>query len=92
LTVDLVEAERAKSELLLRELGLLLLLHPEQTGYPSRTREREDTSGYLQVLRAYGLAEKHRLVNTKQPRSPISAITAVLRYMTHLTAEGLHNL
>jgi hypothetical protein len=43
------------------------------------------------VLRAHGSVKKHGPVKTKQHGSSISTIT-VLPSMTHLTANGLHDL
>jgi hypothetical protein len=90
--VDLVEAERAKSKLLLEELRLSLSLPPnDHTRQLSGTGEGEDAGERFQVSRAHGSAETHRPVKPKQYRAPISTIT-VPPSITHLTADGLHGL
>lgn len=59
-TVHLVEAERAKSKLLLQELGTSFSLPPDQQiRQHGGTRETEDAGDSLQVSRAHGSAEKH---------------------------------
>jgi hypothetical protein len=87
-----VEAQRAKSELLLKDLGLSL--HSplnQQTRQHSRTREGQEASEHHQVSHTHGSAEKHGSVKTKQHGAPISTAT-VPPSVTHLTANGLHDL
>jgi hypothetical protein len=91
-TVDLVEAERAKSELLLKDLGLSQSPPPDQqTRQHGGTRKGEDAGEPPHVTHAHGSAEKHGSVKTKQHGAPISTAT-VSPSMTDLTADGLHNL
>jgi hypothetical protein len=90
--VELVEAERAKFEDLLEELGTSLPppLYP-QIRQPSGARGREDADECSQVTHAHRAAEKRSPIKTRQPKVPIPTTTVPIP-MTHMIADRLHDL